>query len=429
MELAKVGGSGRPDERLRLPAEFAPLKPLLEDPAVTEIMVNGAAQVFVERDGRKQRAEAAFASEAALRAGVEKLFAAYGKPIGADAPYGDVCLADGTRVNAILAPIARFGMALTLRKFAQNLHTLDDLIRLGTLDRTVADLLVACIRGKVNILFSGGTSTGKTTLVQILSQHFDPRDRVITIEDAAELHLPQDNVISLETRVADADGRGEVSLRQLLRNALRMAPDRIVVGEVRGAEALDMVQAMATGHTGTLGVIHGSSPAEALMRLETMILMSGIALPLPEVRRMIGTTVQLIVHMERAPQGRLVTAVSELRGVAVEDNAFVLNDLFVRPHAGKPLEPVMHYYPRFYQRLKDLKLLGADALQASADLPGGAEGPCYAAAGGSAPRRGNRSSRSRHASATAPLTSTPLEACGMVLVVTTCPAPASTRPQ
>ena len=371
MELVKAGGTVRGDERPRVPLDFGPLQPLLDDPAVTEIMVNGPHRIFVERNGRKQRVDVEFASENALRTCVERLFAAHGKRIGGDAPYADVCLADGTRVNAIAAPVARFGMAVTLRKFAQSLRSIDDLVRLGSLSRPVADFLVACVRGKVNILFSGGTSTGKTTLVQLLSGAFDPQDRVITIEDAAELRFAQENVISLETRAPDEAGRGEVTLRHLLRNALRMAPDRIVIGEVRGAEALDMVQAMATGHAGTIGVIHGSSPAEALMRLETMILMSGIALPLSEVRRMIGATLQLIVHMERRPRGRFVTAVTEVRGVAGDDAVLVLNDLFVRSADGRELEPVMHYYPRFHQRLKDLGLLAADVLQAAPDAPGG----------------------------------------------------------
>jgi pilus assembly protein CpaF len=370
MELVKTGGNARGEDRPRVPFDFGPLQPLLDDPAVTEIMVNGAHRIFVERQGRKQRVEAEFASEAALRACVERLFAANGKRIGGDAPYADVCLADGTRINAIVAPIARFGMAVTLRKFAQSLRTIDDLVGVGSMSRPVADFLLVCIKAKVNILFSGGTSTGKTTLVQLLSSAFDPHERVITVEDAAELRFAQENVISLETRAPDESGRGEVTLRQLLRNALRMAPDRIVVGEVRGVEALDLVQAMATGHSGTLGVIHGSSPAEALMRLETMILMSGLALPLAEVRRMIGATLQLIVHMERRPRGRLVTAVTEVRGVASDDAHFVLNDLFVRSADGRELEPVMHYYPRFHQRLKDLGL-SADVLQAAPDVPGG----------------------------------------------------------
>ena len=369
MELIKPGTHHAGDEHPRLP-ELGPLQALLDDPAVGEIMVNGPHRIFVERNGRKQRVDAAFASETALRVCMERLFALYGKRIGVDTPYADVCLADGTRVNAIISPIARFGMAVTLRKFSQGLRSVEDLVRLGSLSRPVADFLMACIKGKVNIVFSGGTSTGKTTLVQLLSVAFAPDERVITIEDAAELRFGQENVISLETRAPDESGRGEVTLRHLLRNALRMAPDRIVIGEVRGAEALDLVQAMATGHAGTIGVIHGSSPTEALMRLETMILMSGLALPLTEVRRMIGATLQLIVHMERRPRGRFVTAVTEVRGVASEDGQLILNDLFLRPEGGE-LRPVMHYYPRFHEHLKGLGLLAPDVLQAAPDAPGG----------------------------------------------------------
>jgi pilus assembly protein CpaF len=370
MEIARIGDPARAPERPRPPpVDLGPLQPLLVDPAVSEIMVNGAQKVFVERNGVKVRADARFASEAALRTVVERLFAAHGKRLGPDLPCGDLCLADGTRVNAMLAPIARFGMAVTLRKFSQSLRSLDDLVRLGSLTAPVAALLVACIKGKVNVLFSGGTSSGKTTLLQVLSDHFDPQERVITIEDAAELRLKQDNVVSLETRAADEAGHGEVTLRQLVRNALRMAPDRLVIGEVRGVEAIDMVQAMATGHAGTLAVIHGSAPAEALMRLETMILMSGLALPLLEVRRMVVATVQLIVHLERSKQGRRVMAVSELRGLSGDSGRILLNDLFVRSPDTGALEPSMRYYPRFYQRLKDLGLLDPAMLQ-SAAAPG-----------------------------------------------------------
>lgn len=353
-------------DRPRSLLDFGPLQSLLDDPAVTEIMVNGAQRIFVERDGRKSRADARFASEAALRTCIERLFAAHGKRIGPDLPAGDVCLADGTRVNAIVAPVARFGMAVTLRKFARDLHTLDDLVARGALSAQVARLLTGCVKGRVNILFSGGTSTGKTTLLQMLSQAFDPQERVVTIEDAAELHLAQDNVVSLETRAADELGHGEVSLRHLIRNALRMAPDRLVIGEVRGPEAVDMIQAMATGHKGTLAVVHGSSPEEVLMRLETMILMSGLSLPLAEVRRMIASTLQLVVHLERAAGNRRVAAVSEVRGVSTENGKILLNDLFRRRTENGPLEAVLHYYPRFYQALKDRGLLDVEMFQRTA---------------------------------------------------------------
>lgn len=369
MDTPRTAESPRPAPRL--PLDMGPLRALLDDPDVTEIMVNGAHRIFAERHGRKQPTGLQFQNEAALRTCIERVFVAHGKRLAPEQPFGDVCLADGTRINAILPPLARFGLAVTLRKFSRNIRSLGDLVRLGAVTAPVAELLVACIKGKVNILFSGGTSSGKTTLLQVLSEHFDPRERVITVEDAAELQFAQDNVISLETRAGDEAGRGEVTLRHLVRNALRMAPDRIVVGEVRGAEALDMVQAMATGHAGTLGVIHGSSPAEALMRLETMILMAGLSLPLGEVRRMIASTVQLVVHLDRRPEGRQVTAVAEVRGVTGDNDQLILSELFVRPPGAPALEPVMHYYPRFYQRLKDRGLLGADALQAAADAPGG----------------------------------------------------------
>lgn len=345
--------AGHPEFDLRPSAHWdaGPLHGLLTDPGVTEIMINGAGSVFVERAGRKSAVDVRFESDAALQAWAERLFATHGKRIGTDTPYADVCLEDGTRVNAIIAPLARHGMAVTLRKFTQEIASLDDLVRRGALTSAAAQFLTACIKCKINIVFSGGTSSGKTTLLQVLSSEFAPDERVITIEDAAELRLLQPNVVSLETRAADISGQGEVTLRHLIRNALRMAPDRLVIGEVRGAEAVDMIQAMATGHTGTLGVVHGSSPEEVLRRLETMVLMADLGLPLSEVRKMIGATIQLVVHLARTPTGRRVTAITELRGVTSEDR-YVLNDLFAEPPGQGRLEPVMGYFPKFYDDLK-----------------------------------------------------------------------------
>jgi pilus assembly protein CpaF len=348
---------------------FGPLQTLLEDPDVSEIMVNGAAHIFVERQGHKIRSDAHFASEQELRALVDRIFAHSGKRVGDDIPYADTCLDDGTRINVILAPIARYGISLTLRKFSTHVKTLDDLLRLQTLTPAAARFLVACIKGKVNMLFSGGTSTGKTTLVQILSAEFDPAERVVIIEDAAELRLAQDNVVSLETRTPNPDGSGEVTLRDLIRNALRMAPDRLVLGEVRGPEAIEMVQAMSTGHRGTIGVIHGTSPYEVIMRLETLLLMAGLNLPLTEVRRMICATIPLVVHMQRIDGSRRVTSITELRGVDRERGEIVLNELFTLPAGATALRPVLHYYPQFFQDLERRGLIDSDVFQ---ERPGGA---------------------------------------------------------
>ncbi|MFA5410728.1 MAG: ATPase, T2SS/T4P/T4SS family [Candidatus Omnitrophota bacterium] len=243
---------------------LGPLQKLIDDPRVSEIMVNGPKKVFVERDGKKQPTDVTFSSEEAVMQLIESIYHPRGKRVDKDVPFADVCLEDGTRVNAIIPPMSRFGVSLTLRKFSKEVATLDDLLRLGTLNQKATEFLVACIKGKINMVISGGTGVGKTTLLQILSGDFAAEERVITIEDAAELRLAQENVISLETRTPDRDGKGGVSLRDLIRNALRMAPDRLIVGEVRGAEAIDMIQAMATGHSGTIGIVHGNSPKEVI---------------------------------------------------------------------------------------------------------------------------------------------------------------------
>ena len=265
----------------------------------------------------------------------------------------------------IIWPVSRFGLSVTIRKFSQDIQTLEDLIKLETLHEKAAELLIAAVKGKINIVFSGGTATGKTTLLQVLSTFLDPYERVITIEDAAELNIQRDNVISLETKSPDEQGRGAVTLRDLLANSLRMAPDRLIVGEVRGAEAVDLLQAMAVGHAGTLAVVHGSSPRDVLGRLETMVLMSGIELPIGEVRKLVCSTIQLIVHLERMVDGsRKVTYISEVRGMDQGD--YDLNDLFkfnfdrIDKTTGKvkgALRSSLRYYPAFFQKLQKLGYL------------------------------------------------------------------------
>jgi pilus assembly protein CpaF len=344
--------------------DLGPLQKLMDDPAVSEIMVNGPSQVFVEKRGKKVITEVTFASEADVLALTQKMFAARSKRIDNEVPYADVCLENGTRVNAIISPVSRFGISVTFRKFSEEIKNLDDLVKLGTINERAKELLIASIKGKINILFSGGTAVGKTTLLQMLSAYFAPEERVITIEDAAELKMEQENVISLETRTPDRDGKGGVSLRDLIRNALRMAPDRIVIGEVRGAEAIDMMQAMATGHKGTIGIIHGNSARDVIARLETMVLMSGINLPLWEIRKMISATINIVVHVDKMKDGvRRVTHITEIRGLDRDEIQF--NDLFVfetrkiEPD-GKiigELKPAIRYFPTFFQQFQKLGLL------------------------------------------------------------------------
>jgi pilus assembly protein CpaF len=348
--------------------ELGPIGKLIDDPSISEIMINGFSKVFVEKDGKKLLSDVRFGSAEEVMGLVERIYSAAGKRIDSDIPFADVCLEDGTRVNAIAPPLARFGVSVTFRKFSKSINSLDDLVANGTLTKKAAEFLIACIKGKINIIFSGGTGVGKTTLLQMLSHYLSAEERVVTIEDAAELKLDQENLVSLETRVADREGKGEVSIRDLIRNALRMTPDRIVVGEVRGGEAIDMLQAMSTGHSGTLGVVHGNSPKDVISRLETMVLMSGVELPLWEVRKLIASTINLIVHLQRLQDGsRKVTHIAEIRGLDREE--IILNELFgfifeKVDEAGKVIgriKPCLRYYPLFFQRFQKLGLLGDDA--------------------------------------------------------------------
>ncbi len=344
--------------------DLGPIQKLLDDPSISEIMVNGCKKVFVEKNGKKVFTDVQFASDEEVYKLIERVFLSAGKRLASDVPYADACLEDGTRINAIIPPLARFGVAVTFRKFSKEINTLDDLVKAGTLSRKAADFLVACVKGKINIIFSGGTAVGKTTTLQVLSHYFAEEQRVITIEDAAELHIERENLVSLETRTSDADGKGGVGLRELIRNALRMAPDRLVVGEVRGEEAIDMIQAMATGHSGTLGVVHGNSPRDVISRVETMVLMSGIRLPLEDVRKMLTSTINLIVHQERMRDGsRRITYITEVRGL--DKDEIILNDLFTfklekYDENGKvvgALKSTIRYYPVFFQKLQKMGLV------------------------------------------------------------------------
>ncbi|UDF14693.1 CpaF family protein [Antiquaquibacter oligotrophicus] len=321
-------------ERLRLIRELAdealglgPLQALLDDPTVSEIMVNGHDHVYVERRGRLHRVPVAFRSEDRLRRVIERIVSRVGRRIDESSPLVDARLPDGSRVNAIIPPLAVGGPSLTIRKFAEEPFTAGDLVSLGTLNTDMVDLLSACVRARLNVVISGGTGTGKTTLLNVLSSFIPSDERIVTIEDSVELQLQQDHVVRLESRPANLENRGEVTIRDLVRNSLRMRPDRIVVGECRGGEALDMLQAMNTGHDGSLSTIHANSPRDAISRLETLALMAGMELPHRAIREQIASAVDLVIHITRLRDGtRRVTHVTEVLGM--ENDIITLQDVF-----------------------------------------------------------------------------------------------------
>ncbi len=306
---------------------LGPLEPLLEDATVSEIMVNGPGNVYVERRGRLTRTEVVFDDDAHLRRIIERILAPLGRRADESSPLCDGRLADGSRVNVILPPLAVHGPTLTIRKFARQPLTVADLVRLGTLTPQTAAFLRAAVVGRLNILVSGGTGSGKTTTLNALSSFIPDGERILTIEDAAELQLQQAHVVTLESRPPNLEGRGEITIRQLVRNALRMRPDRIILGEVRGGEALDLLMALNTGHDGSLSTAHANGPRDALARLETMTLMAGTELPLRAVREQIASAVSLVLHQERARDGsRRVTHISEITGIV--GDVIGLQDIF-----------------------------------------------------------------------------------------------------
>jgi len=307
---------------------LGPLEPFVKDPEVTEIMVNGWDAIYVERGGRLYWTGVKFHDEGQLRRTIDKIVAKVGRRIDESVPYCDARLPDGSRVNAIIPPLAIDGPALTIRKFAADPYQASDLIAFGTMNHAVVELLDACVKGRLNILVSGGTGAGKTTTLNVLSSFLPEDERIVTIEDAAELRLQQPHVVRLESRPPNIEGRGEVSIRDLVRNALRMRPDRIVVGEVRGGEALDMMQAMNTGHDGSISTIHCNSPRDALARLETMVMMSGMDFGVRAIREQISSALQLIVHQSRLKDGsRRITHVTEI--VGMEGEIITLQDVFL----------------------------------------------------------------------------------------------------
>jgi len=308
---------------------FGLLQDLLDDPSISEIMVNGAANVFVESNGVVSRLERVFESDEQLVAVINRMVRTTGRRIDQSSPMVDARLPDGSRLNAVLPPLAVDGPSVTIRKFTANHLTVTRLVELGSLSAEAAELLQISVEHRLNILVSGGTGTGKTTLLNVLSSFIDRSQRVITVEDAVELSLDLPNMIRLETRPANIEGAGLVTIRDLVRNALRMRPDRIVVGEVRGAEALDMLQAMNTGHEGSLSTLHANTPRDALSRLETMVLLGGVELPLRAIREQIGSAVDLIVQVSRDANGaRFVSSITEV--VGLESDVISTADLFTR---------------------------------------------------------------------------------------------------
>ena len=299
---------------------LGPLDALLQDPEITEIMVNGPDQVYVERGGRLSRCVTVFDDDAHLRRLIERMLSPLGRRVDEASPLADGRLPDGSRFNVVLPPLALNGPTLTIRKFARQPLTMPQLVQIGTLTEEAAAFLGACVVGRKNILVSGGTGSGKTSTLGALSSFIPETERVVTIEDAAELRLLQAHVVTLESRPPNLEGRGEVTIRHLVRNALRMRPDRIIVGEVRGGEALDLLMALNTGHDGSLSTIHANSPRDALSRLETMTLMAGLDLPLRAVREQVASAVQLIVHQQRQRDGRRrITRVTEIVGLCGEN--------------------------------------------------------------------------------------------------------------
>jgi pilus assembly protein CpaF len=337
-----------------------PLQRLLDDPTITEIMVNGPDMVFVEQQGKLVRSSARFVSEEQLRRVIERIVSRVGRRIDESSPLVDARLLDGSRVNAVIAPIAFNGSSLTIRKFSKDPFTVSDLIGFGTLTPEMAELLRACVEARLNILVSGGTGTGKTTMLNVLSSFIPEGERIVTIEDAAELQLQQEHIVRLESRPANIEGRGEISIRELVRNSLRMRPDRIVVGEVRGGESLDMLQAMNTGHDGSLSTVHANSPRDAVARLETLVLMAGMDLPLRAIREQIASAVDVIVQLSRLRDGsRRVTAVTEIQGM--EGQTVTMQDAFLFDYSagvdasgrflGKPVSTGIR--PRFTDKFAD----------------------------------------------------------------------------
>ena len=336
---------------------FGPLQPLLDDDSITEIMVNGAKNIYVERRGKIQRAPLTFENNEHVMRIIERIVAPLGRRIDESSPYVDARLPDGSRVNAVIPPISLVGPVLTIRKFARNPITIDQLVQFGSISPEAIQLLDACVKSRLNVVISGGTGSGKTTLLNILSSFIPTDERILTIENAAELQLRQEHVVTLESRPSNIEGRGEITIRQLVINALRMRPDRIIVGEIRDEAALDMLQAMNTGHDGSMTTLHSNSPRDTLARLETMVLMAGMELPMRAVREQISSAIDVVVHQERMRDGtRKVTNITEVSGM--EGDIITMTDIYVFEQAGYENGKVVGRLrptglrPRFYEKIE-----------------------------------------------------------------------------
>lgn len=347
------------DELINDLAGFGPINPLLLDPDVSEVMVNGPNQVYVERNGKVELTQVQFRDDEHVMSVIDKIVAPIGRRIDESSPMVDARLPDGSRVNAIIPPLALNGPTVTIRKFSKEPFKIDDLIGFGTLNKEMAIFLEACVKASLNIFVSGGTGSGKTTTLNVLSSFIPNDERIITIEDAAELQLGQEHVVSLESRPANIEGKGGISIRDLVRNSLRMRPERIVIGEVRGGEALDMLQAMNTGHDGSLATGHSNSPRDMISRLETMVLMAGIELPVKAIREQIAGAIDVIIQQSRLRDGtRRITNITEVQGM--EGDVVVLQDIFSYKQQGldehgKIMGKLIPtgVRPKFYERLEN----------------------------------------------------------------------------
>jgi pilus assembly protein CpaF len=306
---------------------FGKLQPLLDDPEISEVMVNGKRQVFVEKFGILSQTNIEFETDDEIIHIIERIILPLGRRIDPDSPTVDARLPDGSRVNAVVPPVAIDGPLLTIRKFAKNKYSMEQLIQMGTLTENMATFIKACVVSRLNIIISGGTSSGKTTLLNAISSYIPNGDRIVTIEDAAELKLQQNHVVRMEAKMPNAEGKNAVTIRDLVRNSMRMRPDRIVVGEVRGPECLDMLQAMNTGHDGSLTTLHANAPRDVVSRMETMTLMSGIDMPIKVIRSQIASAIDLIIHLSRLKGGqRCITYITEISGM--ESDVVVMTDIF-----------------------------------------------------------------------------------------------------
>jgi pilus assembly protein CpaF len=336
---------------------FGPLQPLLDDDTITEVMVNGAKNIYIERRGKISRVPMTFENNDHVMRIIERIVAPLGRRIDESSPYVDARLPDGSRVNAIIPPLSLVGPVLTIRKFAKNPITVDQLIQFGSVTPEAMQLLDACVKARLNIVISGGTGSGKTTFLNVLSGFIPNDERIVTIENAAELQLRQEHVVTLESRPPNIEGRGEVTIRQLVINALRMRPDRIIVGEVRDEAALDLLQAMNTGHDGSMTTLHSNSPRDTLARLETMTMMAGMELPVRAIREQVSSAIDLVIHQERMRDGsRKIVNITEVSGM--EGDIITMTDIYIFEQTGYDNGKVVGRLrptglrPRFYEKIE-----------------------------------------------------------------------------